>query len=233
MEPGDQLADVAEVGGAADLVPPPGPACRGGRSPCRRPRRSRRAGGGRRSARRRGPPARSPRSSRWRARLPPGRPRARVRRSSRSSTSDRPQEVRRLGPLRHDVRGLASVDDHAVHLLQRPEVLAQHRQRRVALHDDRRARCARAPGPRTACEARPAVDDAPLLDRQRTRRVVVVRRRVDHHRGVDALERAGEDEVDLAAADLLRRACRGRSAGALPPPRAEPERAPPRPPTPR
>ncbi|MEP6526551.1 MAG: hypothetical protein ABJA86_05250 [Nocardioidaceae bacterium] len=56
-----------------------------------------------------------------------------------------------------------------------------------------------------ACVRGPApYGDAPLFDGQSGGRKVIERRRVDHHRGVHTLEGARQDQIDLAAAGLLR-----------------------------
>ncbi len=101
--------------------------------------------------------------------------------------------------------------DDPVHLLQRAQMLAQHADRGVAEHQ---------PVEGVSAELRVgtgvgslAVDHhLPLLRGKCSRRMVVERGGVDHHRGVDPVKRAGLDQVDLSTADLLSRSPEDRHA---------------------
>ncbi len=117
---------------------------------------------------------------------------------------DRPEVELPGGGVRHDVGRGAAVGDDPVHLLAVPKMLAHQPHRRVAEHQPVE-RVASELGRGAGVRRLAVEDDTPLLDRERARRVVVVRRRVDHHRGVDALERTRVDQVGLAATDLLGR----------------------------
>ena len=114
----------------------------------------------------------------------------------------RPDHVERGRVCRDDVRCVAAASDDAVDAVGRQQLLAQESD--SGLRDDQgvggiQASLGEASGVRLAT----GVGHFQLVHRDDVRRGHVCRPRMDHHRRVDAVEGAGVDEPQLAAAGLL------------------------------
>ena len=129
--------------------------------------------------------------------------------ASRSLVSERAMN-RPTDATRDDVGGRTALEHDAVHEVARTQLLAQQTDR----HLRDRHRVERVdPDPRRGGGVRLLAleDDVEVVDGETERVESFGGEGVHHHRGVHVIEVAGVDQVDLAAAALLRTACRAGS----------------------